>query len=254
MKNLKPVDGQREGIEFVAYDKFDTDYQTTEIGKITRGQRTSGEISGSVGPSGGAVPAGATAKATAEETITEEAVQRHRRINRAVRFTNDMKEACIIQEGEFGIDLTGNFSVDFRIKVPEKELQVVKSFTLKKDNKPGSSMEGHLEFVSLKYPDFYEDMKLDQNLKCDISYKFLIRHVEGDGHREYVEGYHDVVSWPGSGASPPLSLVAAKDLKTRVFVLKTNDDRYVLCEGEETFDEPKRLSFLSYQDAVRFLK
>lgn len=82
----------------------------------------------------------------------------------------------------------------------------------------------------------------------------LIRHVEGDGHREYVEGYHDVVSWPGSGASPPLSLVAAEDLKTRVFVLKTNDDRYVRCEGVETFDEPKRLSFLSYQDAVRFLK
>lgn len=69
-----------------------------------------------------------------------------------------------------------------------------------------------------------------------------------------MEGYHDVVSWPGSGASPPLSLVAAKDLKTRVFVLKTNDDRYVRCEGVETFDEPERLSFLSYQDAVRFLK
>jgi hypothetical protein len=248
-------------VEFASWDKFDTKYDSVDLGKLTRTHGTSEELTVSASPR--TVPVGASAKVSETRSLQEETPLKQRYIALSGHIEPDGGKAVLRQEGQVGIDLTGTFSVDFDIRIKHekaKHWRVAVIGPLVKESKEGKAGKaGPADPVDVKVDFAWVKFKNTADpIKCRLSYDYTLRHVVGE-ERELAEGLQSVTYLSGSGKAegPPdglINLVDYRDLQAAVYTIavgpvrKGNGDMLSLNE-----DVQEILFFPSYNSAKNFL-
>jgi hypothetical protein len=205
MSNLK-------GAKFLSWDKFETKYETVDIGKITN---TQGYNLGLEVPF---KKPDVNVSLGVNQNLYEEVMLRQRYVELSGLL--EEKNASLYQQGVTGIDLAGNFSVDFKIKADSDESKLHPILLLKnlgKHSKPNDAKDIQISFLKIKYP------TSSKPIICDLEYLYSLRHVEKNGDT-LIEG-DDVVKFIRSrNNAKPIELVGAEELRVRVFYIVTNKD------------------------------
>jgi hypothetical protein len=268
----------------VDWDKFDTKYQTIDLGTLTRTDHGSADASISAGPATGAkVPISGTANIAREKTIAE-VINLRQRVIQMTGAIKEKKRAVLYQESEVGFDLAGNFSVDFTITTKPGHTGVILLGSLKEDTtekapqKIETKKKGSKENVSkpseagnidiaighLRYP-----VSTKQPVVSYLTTEYTIRHVRQlplvDRYdREIAEGLQRVVflkgESPKNGKPIEVELISQADLNVRIYDI--TKDKRVLYFGRPDIYEPNNkeiaegnpLRFLHFKDANRFLE
>jgi hypothetical protein len=233
---------------FISWDKFETKYETVDLGKITSAQEFNLGLEIPIKKPGINTSIGAT------QGLSEEILLRQRYVELTGRLENN--EAYLYQQGVMGIDLAGNFSVDFTIEIDQGSIawSIVTSLeNLWNGPNPNNAKDIQISFVKLKYPNF------STPIRCDLAYEYSIRHVEKNGHT-IIEG-DDVVRFiKGTNhQTKTIELVREEDLRARVFYIVTNIDINNNTTSQSGFIlhlyryETKPLCFFDYENAKSFL-
>jgi len=217
IQELKVTLDNLTNAKFDSWDKFDTAYETVELGKISRTESSTAELALSISPT--IVPVSASPKVSYQKGFAEELPLKQRYIKLSGEIVADKKQAVLRQEGATGIDLTGTFSVDFKIKVVPAEsvdwCGVVLIGPYQKEGKAVKPSEVPVDFARVKYP------KTAGKVACHLKYDYVIRHVLAKD-REIVEGFHDVAFRKGKGKEENVVLVGEDELKIEVYCIGKN--------------------------------
>ena len=235
---------------FISWDKFETKYETVDLGKITS---TKGFNLGLEIP---ITNPDVTTTIGGNQGLSEEVLLRQRYVELTGRLEN--KNAYLYQQGFMGIDLAGNFIVDFTIEIDQGSIVSVTVTSLKNlwnGSSPNSEKDVQISFLELKYPNFSTTP-----ISCDLVSKYSLRHVEKNGHT-IIEG-DDVVKFiKGTTPSKKVELVKKEELRVRVFYIVTNIDKNKDETSEKgyklhlhRFDKDKLpIYFFDYENAKSFL-
>jgi hypothetical protein len=268
-------------------NKFDNKYQTMDFGTLKRTQH--GTFTGTieVGPAADVkVPIKGSATGSRETTIDEEIHLSQRSIEMVGAIKDNKKTAEIFQESQVGYDLTGNFSVDFTIRLTnhnhsgfiilsavENGDKAAKTEEVKKDGKAAKTKKVK-EASKLPKP---EEFKIDfgsliysvnsEPVHCNLASDYIIRHVRQlplyDRYdRELAEGFHRVVFVSGSSKKVDVELISKRELKTVIYKIYLKGQvKKPLFLGRPVFNENNEsrlidinpLRFIKFDDAKRFL-
>jgi hypothetical protein len=233
---------------FVSWDKFETKYETVDLGKITSTQEfnlgleipiKNPDVNTTIG---------------AKQGLTEEILLRQRYVELTGRL--DKKNAHLYQQGVMGIDLAGNFSVDFTIEIDQDSIASATVTSLKnlwKGSIPNNGKDIQISFLELIYPNF------STPISCGLVSKYSLRHVEKNG-RTIIEG-DDVVKFIRGGSNQPntIELVRKEELKVRVFYIVTDIDPKSKKPSKNSFIlhlhrfDKMPIYFFDYENAKSFL-
>jgi hypothetical protein len=273
-------------------NKFENEYGTMDFGTLKRTQVGKAQGTLEVGPAIDVkVPVKGSATASRETTIDEEIHLSQRYIKMVGAIKDKKKTAVISQESQVGYDLTGNFSVDFTIRIDnhnhsgfviltalenddtapktekaKKDGKAAKAEKVRKDSKKSKLQEFKIDFGSLIYP------VNSQAVHCDLTGDYIIRHVRQlplyDRYdRELAEGLHRVVFVNGSSKKADVELIRKQELRTIIYQIVLDEDaNHPLYLGRPVNDplkedvkdptEPKDknpLRFIKLDDAKKFL-
>jgi hypothetical protein len=237
---------------FASWDKFSTQYDTVDLGKITLTRQAGAELGGSLSMPGSDASAAINPKVTYSRGVNEEVSLRQRYVATTGRLTaNDI---VLYLQGVVGIDLTGNFLVDVMIRAkanPETQ-SVMEYDALRKEGKAVEPKALQIQFVDLKYP------AASEPVTCRLEYAYWLRHVVKND-KTITEGDDDVDFIAGGGKGPlDVELIGKDELTTTVFGLvaseldgKTSSGGWHL--SVKGVDETP-VYFISYQSARDFLE
>jgi hypothetical protein len=243
--------------EFASWDRFDTHYDTVDLGKVSRTQSSTAELGMTIGP-GQPGPATVNPKISETRSLQEETPLKPRYIVLSGRIDRDKQQAMLREEGVAGIDLAGTFSVDFDIRAKHAQTEhsrvaVIGPLSVEGKGDPVEPGAVKISFSWVKYK------KTADPIRCRLSYDYTLRHVVGE-ERELVEGLQSVSYLRGSSpaaASPNdfIHLVDYRELLATVYTIAVGrvhggqGKRLALME-----DDQKILYFPSYDSAKNFLK
>jgi hypothetical protein len=233
--------------KFVSWDKFETKYEAVDLGKITNTQNSSLGLEIPFKFSGESTPSKAIIGAS--KNLTEEVLLRQRYI--VLTGSLDKQSACLYQQGVMGIDLAGNFSVDFTIEANSDETKLDRFISIKNLWKgpgiPNDANDIQISFSRLKYP-------ISSNpISCDLTCDYSIRHVVKNGHT-IIEGDDVVIYRRGKAKliNNKVTLVRNDELAVRVFRIATKTGGYLLHLKRSGTTMP--LHFFDFQNAKSFLE
>jgi hypothetical protein len=252
---------------FADWNKFDTDWGTVDLGTLKRTQHTTAGGTLNVGPAIDVkVPVSGTANISTEKSIDETINLRQRFIKMNGAIKKNRQEAVLLQESQVGLDLAGNFSVDFTIDITnQKRSGFVIIGAFEKDGKPLKPDDIKIDFGSLIYP------VSSKPVQCDLAGDYTIRHLRQlplyDRYdRELAEGLHRVVFVSGSSTGDKVELISSKELRTSIYEIHLKGQNRPLYLGRQVTSELKDsdgniketidknpLRFLKFEDAKRFL-
>lgn len=229
-----------EGL-FESWDRFDTKYKTVNLGDISRSQRMTGEVSGSMGPAAqGRIPAKIEGKLTTEESLSENLHLSKQYIEISGEISKEKQEATLFLEGASDIDLAGTFSVDFDIRTKGDKIKIVKVGSLRQGNQAVTSDNIQLGICELIYP------TSTSPIRCNLDYQYVLRKVTGKD-REIAEGYHRVKFLKKSKHEGPFTLVSRKELSNPIYLIISPNGRLSI-EGQQIV-----LGFITYEEAKNFI-
>ncbi len=240
--------------QFESWNRFETQEEVIDLGKMTRTQQVSGELAMTIGPAtGAAVPVSAAPKVSASEQLYEELVFKKRRVKLSGAIEAEKTKAFLYQEGAPGIDLTGTFLIDLQIHIPHSDIalqRLVNFGSFYQGKVPNDPAKVEVKFSYLRKPSVQEPVK------CALDFEYVVRRAVR-GERIISEGYHEVEFQKGYGRDE-ITLVSRRDLQTLVFCIarkektKKSDRLIYLAGGPE---EGEGTMFMtSYDDARGFLR
>ena len=253
---------------FDNWNKFETDYKTVDLGTIGRTQKVTTQVEAYMGPAAQSrIPGQIKGSLTGEKDITETVPLHQQYIHLSGTISPEKDQADLYQEGVVGIDLTGTFSVDFKLQAPniaETPTKVVLFRSLNKEAQTPKQPqtkglatkqpEGvQLDFAYIKYVKKDDKIGEPAALKCMLSYDYLLRHVVTK-ERETVEGLHDVHFWKGSVPAKEITLVSADELKATVFGIYMGNRDAINLEDPYGSELSSILQFGDYASAQDFLR
>jgi hypothetical protein len=236
-----------QNASFVSWDKFETKYETVDLGKITSTQEFNlgleipikdPDVNTTIG---------------GKQGLSEEVLLRQRYVELTGRLDN--KNARLYQQGVMGIDLAGNFSVDFTIEIDQNSIASATVTSLKNlwnGSNPNNAKDIQISFFELKYSE------ISTPISCDLVSKYSLRHVEKNEHT-IIEG-DDVVKFiKGTNPQKTIELVRKEELRVRVFYIVTNIDINCMIPSPNGYIlhlyryEKRPLCFFDYENAKSFL-
>ena len=201
---------------FVSWDKFDTKYETVDLGKISNTQSFNLDLE---------IPIKApelTAKTGIGQNLNEEVLLRQRYV---VLSGHLQKENAILsQQGVTGIDLAGNFSIDFTIIAdsdPSKQHTVLSLSNLWKGPTPNKPKEIAVSFRRIKYA-----ISSDP-ISCDLDLHYSFRHVTKFGNT--ISEADDVITLYRchDNNEKKIELIGKSELRVRFFYIAANQNTRV---------------------------
>lgn len=251
-----------QGARFVAWDKFETQYDQVDIANLTRKGTDQFKAGLSVGPAvGAATPASGTLGYTGTNELTEVVKLRQRRVLLSGQLM--AKKAVLFQEGTYGIDLVGNTAIDVTIELEGGKRELVSGFIFGPLRKAGDWLapdDVTYRAVQLRLPSWNANKP---DVTVGIGGQYVIRHVtygdetfpEGDDKVIFNEGDFTTIEglkeqrYPGA-----VILVDANDVRQRGMY-------WVITEGGTQSDPRLRfaesrmdLVFHTYNAATMFME
>ncbi|GJM08874.1 MAG: hypothetical protein DHS20C11_11500 [Lysobacteraceae bacterium] len=229
--------------QFVSWDKFESVYETVDLGKLTLTQGSSITVTPTEtakAGSGDVLDIGGSLGAT--RNLVEELAVKKKRVVMSGRLTPT--EAIVSQQGALGIDLVGNFAIDLTLDVPHVTREVTNWSSLKDSAGAWNDQDRlklHLSY--LKIPS--DQTPVTSDLRCD----YLLRKVT-DGQRYVVEGKQEIEYVKGSANETGVTIIGDEKLIVRRWFLETDDDASFLYVKQENDYIP--VYFSSYPAAVAF--
>jgi hypothetical protein len=236
--------------KFVSWNQFVTKYQTTNLGTIEFTQNRQAGIELNAGASTGGVKGSASAVENLKETLNLS--------RRFVDVTGTLTptEARIVEDGAFGIDLTGNTIVDFTVRVVNrpglKELDTLDTFSFPKlfEDKevPLSANTIKFERQTVKFvlPTSCQEITASSQLLSTL--RRIDRNeatiMEGDDKARY----ESITSTPRT-----FTLVPKELLRASVWLL-TNKEGWPVNLSGPVPQKNEVLLFGTYDEAVVFLR
>lgn len=249
---------------FADWNQFDTTYQTVNLGTLQRIQHTTVGANLNVGPAAQVkVPVEGSANISRDTSIDE-------KINLGQRFIamtgaiKDPKTAVLFQESQVGLDLAGNFIVDFTITIKNyNHSGIIIPGAFEKDGKPLKADEVKIDFGNLIYP------VNSAPVECDLKYNYTIRHLRQlplyDRYdRELAEGLHRVVFLRGESIKEnKVELISRKELTAVIYEICLDGHPLYLgrpvdklkdsAQPNEEIIGKNPLRFMKFDDAKKFL-
>ena len=143
INTLRVTLNSQKGV-FDNWNKFETDYKTVDLGTIGRTQKVTTSVEGSMGPAAqGRIPGEIKGSIGTETGITETVPLRQQYIHLSGSINPDKDQAELYQEGVVGIDLTGTFSVDFKLQAPNVAKSPIKVVLFRAPKKESQASKKH---------------------------------------------------------------------------------------------------------------
>ncbi len=189
----------KSATRFHSWDRFSTEYQTVDLGDVTLDQ-TSGASLTLYGPQGYSnIGGGSQRERTEEVSLSQRYVALSGRLS--------ANEAHLYLEGVTGIDLAGNFSVDFVLALPAGDLvSSVRPGGLWKQGAPTPADKVSLSIQHWKLP------ASSKERRAGFSISYSLRHVE-KGEATIGEDDDRVLLLSGENSLSDLQLLSPKELE-----------------------------------------
>lgn len=236
---------------FKSWDRFETKYETVDLGKLslTQGRTLKGTLA--VGPkAGSSLPVSGTGEATGTRTLTEEVSLRQRYVSLTGALTP--KAAVIAQEGVVGIDLTGNATVDVILRLSPDyimETEVLVFSGLRTETGAFEDDEDKVS-VSTRLLRFAES---SDPITCDLTATYSLRRVR-KGADTIVEGDDRVDYAVGPALTDgSFRILSEQDLKALIWTLRA-DPTSSSPDAELALAGYGTLQFQSAEEAIEFLR
>ncbi|HBF33805.1 TPA: hypothetical protein DDW35_04510 [Candidatus Sumerlaeota bacterium] len=242
------LDSPAKNIGWKSWNKFETEYGTVDLAKLTQNSVRSltGGLSG--GPKAHAgTPVTAELNANMSRALTEEVTLKQRYIQMSGKLTTST--VSIIQEGTVGMDMAGNNSINLQIQLPGETLEFFEfNAPESKNSTDSSSKEGDYSFYNVKCPVTKEDIAFT------LSGEYLLRHV-WFGSNSISEADDCICMIPGRFKNKRCVLLKQDELKTPYWqiVKSASDKNHPLSLASQGEEGTKQLRFVSYKAAVKFL-
>jgi len=227
---------------FVSWDKFATQYETIDLGKLTF-QGTRGVEAGlDAGPLPGVrTPVSGTLAYKQSRDLKEELSVRPRCVTMSGALS--ATEARLYQESLPGIDLAGNATLDLVLEAaaaPQPQAVLRVGALRQHDGWVTDSKLVSVEREFIRYPAQVTP------ITCWLSGDYQAREVTRNGHT-WAEGDDAVRLVRGRFADQELELVSADELAMRVWAIQTPDNDLLY------LDPVGVVEFASYREAALFL-
>ncbi|MEN0021195.1 MAG: hypothetical protein AAF747_09960 [Planctomycetota bacterium] len=186
ISRLRHVVSNLSGAQFVAWDKFETPYETVELGTIN--QKQTAAFTPKFSPNlAGSVLGTAEVSGELRSELTEDLALRDRIVT--VAGTMQAKSASVFQEGAFGIDLEGSVIADVTIRLDAGETaDIFQHGSLRTNGQPTEAAKLSWSFLPVSFPAAGSDVEA-----C-YSADYVFRQVSGrQGARTVNEGDDSVV-------------------------------------------------------------
>jgi hypothetical protein len=239
-----------KGAEFKSWDKFETQYETVDLGNISNTRSTSSSFTYLAGSTEVITPG-------IDNSLTEEVSLKRRYVVLGGHL--EKTSAHLYQQGATGIDLAGNFNVDFVIKAESdaKKMQSVVTFNnlwSGADANKGDNVTS--SFKQMKYA------KSSEPISCSLDFYYSLRHVlkyaetisEADDEVELIR-CHDA-------SNQVMELVGRHELTVKVYSIsihkkakedKQSKERHLL-RLKGGGNEVKDICFQNHDGAESFLR
>jgi hypothetical protein len=200
------------------------------------------------------------------DTSIDEKINLQQRFIQMTGAIKDPKTAVLFQESQIGLDLAGNFIVDFTITIKNyNHSGIIIPGAFEKEGKSLNADEVKIDFGNLIYP------VTSAPVECDLKYNYTIRHLRQlplyDRYdRELAEGLHRVVFLKGdSNKDRNVELISTKELRTIIYELRLDGQSRPLYlgmpvakleDGVQQHEEivgKNPLRFMKFDDAKKFL-
>lgn len=200
---------------FHSWSRFETKYESIDLGKVSFTQGSQAGLSGTMIPQTSLLPATIPGTMAFNRSIVEEILLKQRYI--AISGSLAPQDARLYQQGAMGIDLTGNFFIDFDIRLDNsqvgwKTMTLIENLSEKGIPNPGDKVR--VGFKTLKYPN------QSAAVTCSLVSHFLLRHVQ-DKAQTVIEG-DDVVQFISGEGGSKFELLGEADLKTRIYSVRSH--------------------------------
>jgi len=238
---------------FVGWNRYETQYATVDLGKLTAKQQRAFSLQVAAAPP--ALPTGVSATAGYEHSraLTEQVELRRRYI--ALSGVLTPVRASLLSQSAVGIDLAGNTFADLQIAVPPFPAIVTTTSMRGLFDGSGARTPAAQVAITEKGIQFPADAR--RPITAVIRLDHTVRHVL-KGDRTYIESDDTVRFYSDSthhgGASPsPVVLVPAEQMRMTGWQIIKNPTAPIylnLAEGTT----PKGLVFETHAEAKAFLR
>lgn len=236
------------GHKFVSWDQFATKYETVDLGTVSLDQTASfGFSTSSQYPTEVEELAGVGLTA-GQTSLLKEALALKRRYVASSGVLRPT-QASLIQQGDVGLDLTGNLMLDVDIDVEDHDVPVtVMIFSgLRKPDRTLSPQENVIiQNQVIVYPRSGKEA-----VRADHSMQYTVREV-GKGHGTIPEGDDHVVFRKGSTNATSVEIIPANDLKFSTWEIRDDSCRILHVVRAPTAD-PDPIFFETFDEAREFL-
>jgi hypothetical protein len=237
--------------DFKTWSQFATKYQTINLGSVKFNQTNEFGLGVKAAPPQLPELAEITGSATATRTL-EESLNINQRFVEATGVLT-AKEARLIQEGAFGIDLAGNMVVDITVSVGSShDHQYTDIFTFDRlfddAGRPNAPelIEVDRQTVIFVQPAACQPVKAMAELKATL-------RMAQKGHRTLIEGDDKALYQPITTTPQPFELVPAEALRFSVWLLVDPRERPLHIERPSGNPTSEALQFGNFDEASSFL-
>jgi hypothetical protein len=234
-------------VKFTSWDKLVTKYDTVDLGTLKLSKGSTFEATADLTPPQIKEIAGIGLGYTSNRTL-DEAINLRRRIN-ALSGRLSATEATLFEEGEVGLDLTGNTVVDVELEAQSPIEVPIFQFTNLRDAKGAPSAP---EAV-VANPRWIRMPQKPGDITLKVRADYVVRHVES-GADTIMEGDDRVRLVSSSvGVTEDPTLIPRRMMELDIFALKiqSGDDK----NGRMLHIAPGRahaIFFESYESALEF--
>lgn len=236
VSELKVVLDLPQRARFLSWNRFETKYESVDLGKIGATQSSQVGISATLTPKGSLVPEGIPVGAEFGRGMSEEVLLKQRYVSLSGALAP--QEARLYQQGAVGIDLAGNFFIDldlqFTGEIRTDRVVMVGSLRSKGAWTPAEKIQ--VEFKTLTYaasPD---------PVACDLKVDYILRHVLGKDDT-IIEG-DDLVRFLRGTGKDQFELLRASELRAATYAV-----RALRLHDGTTSSDGFRLHLAGYREA-----
>ncbi len=200
-------------VQFLSWNRFETKYESVDLGKIGATQSSKAGISGTLATKGSLLPEGVPVSLEFGQGMSEEILLKQRYVSLSGALAP--QAARLYQQGVAGIDLAGNFFIDLDIWLAEGILTdtVVTVGNLKSKGAWTPAEKVQVDLRKLTYPARTEPVL------CAMEFEYVLRHVLGmDG--TVMEGDDLVRFMKGQGRSE-FELLRAAELRANIYAVRS---------------------------------
>ena len=236
--------------DFTSWSQFATKYQTVNLGsvKFTQGSEFSLGVKAALPQ----IPASPEVTGSAKATRSlEESLNFNQRFVEATGVLTP-KEARLVQEGAFGIDLTGNIIVDLTVSIGSADNKSEDIFTFTKlfdgSGKPNSP--GAIEMDRQKV--IFVSPRACRPVKATAVLEATVREAR-KGHKTLIEGDDKALYEQVTTTSQEFELVPAQALRFSVWYLVDSRNWAIHIQKDTPNLKSEVLQFGSWAEANDFL-